>query len=129
MQKRFLIAALMSLLAGIAILIYADIKGPYWQFFRYYVGDVVAVAFLYFVLSLFWKAPAYLRGLAIAAIAVTIEFAQLFGLTPNNGSFLAEIIFGSHFEIWDFLAYGVGLAGAVGIDWLTTKQKRSQPND
>lgn len=119
--RYYIIPAGVSFLVGVTILFY---KGPGWQFFRFYVGDVVAVAFLYFSLSMFWKAPAFLRAGAIAAIAVCIELAQLLGITPKNGAFLTTVIFGSHFEIWDFVAYAVGLAIAVGIDLLILSKKR-----
>lgn len=112
-----------SLLAGILILIYSQLFGPGWQFFRFYVGDVVAVAFLYFVLSLFWAGSAYLRAAIIGTIALAIELAQLFGLTPKNGNFWTQILLGSHFELWDLVAYGVGLTLAVAIEWRFLKPK------
>ena len=116
-HQSFLLPAVGSLLAGLAILVYAALAGPGWQFFRFYMGDVVAVAFLYFVLSLFWLSPMYLRAAMIGAIAVSIELAQLFGLTPKNGNFITEIALGSHFELWDFVAYAVGLTLAMAIEW------------
>ena len=56
-HQRFLLPTMGSFLAGLGILFYTAVSGPGWQFFRFYMGDVVAVAFLYFVLSLFWSGP------------------------------------------------------------------------
>ena len=36
-----------------SILIYTEISDPGWQFFRFYLGDVVAVMFLFFLLRVF----------------------------------------------------------------------------
>ncbi|MEB3830876.1 DUF2809 domain-containing protein [Phormidium sp. CCY1219] len=125
-QTRFLLPSILSFFAGVAILFY---KGPGWQFFRFYVGDVVAVAFLYFLLSLFWKAAAYWRAAAIGAIATAIELAQLWELTPKNGSFVSTIVFGSQFELWDFVAYGVGLAIALAVDFALKRDRQGKTGD
>lgn len=122
-HQQFLLATLGSFLSGIAILVYTELSGPGWQFFRFYIGDVVAVMFLYFLLSLFWSGSVYLRAAMIGTIAVAIELAQLFGLTPKNGNFITQIALGSHFEIWDLVAYGLGLILAVAIEWQWLKQK------
>jgi hypothetical protein len=119
----FLLPSVGTFLAGILILIYSQISAPGWQFFRFYLGDVVAVAFLYFLLSLFWAGSAYLRAAIIGTIALSIEFAQLFGLTPKNGNFLTQITLGSHFELWDLVAYAVGLIFAVALEWRFLKPK------
>ncbi|MBK4730749.1 DUF2809 domain-containing protein [Oxynema sp. CENA135] len=120
-NKQFIWPSVISILLGKAILVY---RGPGWTFFRFYIGDVVAVAFLYFFLSLFWRISCYWRAGAIGAIAVAIEFAQLFKLTPQNDSFLTEIVFGSHFEVWDFLAYFAGLAIAILIENYALVERR-----
>ncbi|MBD2039845.1 hypothetical protein [Microcoleus sp. FACHB-672] len=54
-HKRLVIAWLVFSFAGLAILLY---RGVGWVFLRYYAGDVVGMAFLYFTLSLFWETPA-----------------------------------------------------------------------
>lgn len=108
--------ALACLLAGLGIFVY---RGPGWVFLRYYVGDVVAVAFLYFGLSAVWNGTAAVRAGAVGAFALGIEFAQLLQLTPKDGSLLTEIVFGSSFDAWDLAAYAIGLVGAVAIErWL-----------
>jgi Protein of unknown function (DUF2809) len=119
----FLLPAVGAFLVGVGILIYTEISGPGWQFVRFYLGDVVAVAFLYFGLSFFWCGPMLVRGAIIGMVAVSIEFAQLFGLTPKSGHWIAEIALGSHFEIWDLVAYGVGLTVAMAIEWQMLKHK------
>jgi len=120
----FLVPSLGSLLAGIGILVYAELSAPGWQLVRFYLGDVVAVMFLYFGLSLFWSGSMYLRAAIIGTIAPAIELAQLFGLTPKNGNFFTEIALGSHFELWDLVAYAVGLMVAMAIEWRLVKSRR-----
>ncbi len=116
-RKGYVLSALACLLAGLAIFVY---RGPGWVVLRYYVGDVVAVAFLYFGLSAAWNGPVLARAGAIAAIALGIEFAQLLELTPKDGSLVTEIVFGSSFDAIDLLAYAAGLVGALAIErwWL-----------
>lgn len=121
-QKRYFTPALLCLLAGVGILIY---KGPGWKWLRYYGGDVVVVAFLYFTLSFFYTGSALIRLSIIAAIALVIELAQLFHLTPNNGSLLSTLVFGSNFDYLDLFAYALGLALAILYDLgFTTKRHR-----
>lgn len=76
----------------------------------------IAVAFLYFILSLFWKAPAVYGIGAIALIALLIELAQLLNLTPQHQTLVTEIALGSSFDPWDLVAYPIGLAFAFIIE-------------
>lgn len=118
-QKQFFLSALLCLLAGGAILVY---RGPGWTFWRYYVGDVVAVAFVYFGLSFFWAGALPVRVGLVAAVAVMVEVFQGLHLMPKDASPVVQVLLGSSFDWGDFLAYGVGLAGAVAVDvWLFKK--------
>ncbi|HEY9811707.1 MAG TPA: DUF2809 domain-containing protein [Halomicronema sp.] len=121
-QKRFFPPALFSALAGLSILIY---RGPGWVWLRYYGGDIVAVAFLYFTLSLFYTGSPPIRFSIIATIALFIELAQLFHLTPPNGSLLSTLVFGSNFDYFDLLAYILGLFLAVAYDLSSKPTHRS----
>lgn len=113
MRQKYIFSALTCLLAGLVIFVY---RGPGWVVLRYYVGDVVAVAFLYFGLSALWQGPVLARLGAITAFALGIELAQLLKLTPKDNSLVTEIIFGSSFDPIDFLAYAIGLIAAYAFE-------------
>lgn len=121
-RRRYIFSALICLLAGLVIFVY---RGPGWVVLRYYVGDVIAVAFLYFGLSAMWNGPVLARIGAITAIAVAIEFAQLLKLTPKDDSLITEIIFGSSFDPIDFLAYAIGLIAAYASEWWFLSKRHS----
>jgi hypothetical protein len=124
MNKQFIIPSAICGLTGLLILIY---KGPAWVWLRYYGGDVVSVAFLYFCISLFWQPPALWRAGLVAIIAGVIELAQLWQITPTGGSPVLQVVLGSTADPWDLLAYLLGLILAVGIDqrWLSAAMRPS----
>ncbi len=100
-----------------------------------YLGDVVYAAVFYLGLSLIWSsgtvtAKAVLSGVYVIAI-------ETFQLTPiplqlnrsHNAiiRLFAYLVLGSRFSGWDLLAYGVGLAGMVGLDWFYGGADLSRP--
>jgi hypothetical protein len=76
-----------------------------------YVGNLLAVGFLYCLIQSFVAAPVKPTVLAVLLFAYSIEATQYVHLAAHLGlqhSGLALIVLGSHFEWIDMLAYTVG---------------------
>lgn len=88
-------------------------------FIRPYVGDALAVAFVYCAL----RAATPLRlwpALSISyAIACAVEAGQYFHLLDHLGlanNTIARTLFGYGFELADFVAYAAGAAGVLVVE-------------
>ena len=113
--RRYQLAAAGAfLLAGLSVLVY---RGPGWHFTRGTLGDLFVVGFLYHLLGLFWRGPAAARAGVIAVLAVGIELAQWARIVTTRPSEPLAIVTGSTFDVWDLLAYAVGLTLAVWLEW------------
>lgn len=95
---------------------------------RPYAGDFLATILVYCLLRSFFKAsPWWMAGVALA-ISYLIEGLQYINLLARLGwySRVARIVFGSHFEWGDMLAYtlggGLALAVSVGIAKLNRRR-------
>jgi hypothetical protein len=76
-----------------------------------YVGNLLAVGFLYCLIQSFAAVPTKPTVLAVLLFAYGIEATQYVHLAAHLGlqhSGLALIVLGSHFEWIDMLAYTVG---------------------
>ena len=84
------------------------------RFIRPYAGDFLATIFLYCLLGSFLEASVGWRAGAALSISYLIEGMQYTELLARLGwhSRVARIVFGSHFEWGDMLAYTLG-AGLV----------------
>jgi len=112
--RRFHLAAGCAFLAaGLFVLFY---RGPGWRFTRGTLGDLFVVGFLYHLLSLFWRGPAAARASTIAVLAVGIELAQWARIFTTRASDPLVVVTGSTFDVWDLLAYAVGLTLAVMLE-------------
>jgi len=102
------ITALASLALGAFTAIY---RGPFWRFFRGYVGDVAAAALVFALVSLAWPHRRGVRVAITAAICLTVEIAQALRAPPQSTA--AELLLGGHLDPWDLLAYAIGIALAA----------------
>jgi hypothetical protein len=78
---------------------------------RPYVGDLLAVVFLYCFSQSLMATPTKPTLVAVLLFAYAIEVSQYFHLASHlglNQSGLALLVLGSHFEWIDMLAYTVG---------------------
>jgi len=93
-------------------------RGPFWTFSDAYIGDIGIVACLYFLLALIRPGlkPVY-KLIVISIIAVFVELLQLTGF-PKSLNLAAPFVWvlGSHFDIFDFFFYFIGLFIAFLID-------------
>lgn len=110
----YTIAALLSFALCISVLFYG---GPFHQFIRSSIGDLLAVVFLYFLLGIVRPGSLLLRAAVTGLTACAIESVQLTGIIPHDAPTLVLLLFGSHFDPWDILAYFVGLVVAVAVEY------------
>ncbi len=111
MKRRLVWLAAAALAIGVAVLLY---RGPGRGVIRGHVGDVAATMLVYAVLGMIWRARPMARAAAALGIAALIECGQ----TLWRGQGLAgELLVGSTFDGWDFVAYAIGVA--IAVAWET----------
>jgi glycopeptide antibiotics resistance protein len=111
-HKGYFLAATGLLLLEIFIALFVHDR-----FIRPYAGDFLATILLYCLLGSFFRASEWrLAGVALL-ISYIIEGLQYIDLLGRLGwhSRVARIVFGSHFEWGDMLAYTLGGAVALAI--------------
>ena len=87
---------------------------------RPYVGDLLAVVFLYCLLKSFAAVPTAPTVLAVLLFAYGVEISQYFHLAARLGLGhlqLALVVLGSHFSWLDMLAYTLGALLLLGAEW------------
>lgn len=101
-----------ALAAGALVLAY---RGPGRALVRGHFGDVAATALVY---ALLWLGPCRRSSRAVrAALAMAVATAIELGQTWWTARGLAgELVLGSTFDAWDFVAYGLGVALAWSYD-------------
>jgi hypothetical protein len=95
---------------------------------RPYIGDILAVIFVYCVVRVFVKNPPKLLALYVFLFAVAVEFAQLFGVVRLFGigdDSIVGTIAGGTFDLVDIGLYAVGAGIMFAVQML---EKRKQDN-
>jgi hypothetical protein len=112
--RRFhLIAAGGFLAACVFVFFY---RGPGWRFTRGTLGDLFVVGILYHLLSVFWRGSVAARASVIAGVALGVELAQGAGIFNAKPSDPLVIVTGHTFDVWDLVAYALGIALAVALE-------------
>jgi preprotein translocase subunit Sec61beta len=94
---------------------------------RSFLGDVLAVAWVFYVIRTFVEARANWIAAIAFATGAAVELAQ-FLLTsmdvqiPNRS---LRIFFGATPDWWDILAYAIGAALVLGVDFMTAARGRA----
>lgn len=113
-NKKYALLALLLFIIEVGIAIF--IKD---RFIRPFLGDVLAVIFLYFLAKTFLKATNFMIGLLVLLFAYTLEVLQYFNLVDllGLGKYkLATIVLGSTFDWLDLVAYTIGVVMVVSIE-------------
>ncbi|HZH75046.1 MAG TPA: DUF2809 domain-containing protein [Archangium sp.] len=112
--RRFhLIAAGGFLAACVFVFFY---RGPGWRFTRGTLGDLFVVGILYHLLSVFWRGSVAARASVIAGVALGVELAQWAGIFNAKPTDPLVIVTGHTFDVWDLVAYALGIALAVALE-------------
>lgn len=104
-QKQLVISSVVLFAIGLLIFFFST------GFIRNYGGDVVVVMFLYCLLSLIvgWKPVS--KALVVFSLAALVELLQIFLVPTNNAT--QNLLLGSDFDVWDMVAYGLGLVAML----------------
>lgn len=108
MRKRFLFAGIFCLLFVIEALIALYVRD---RFLRPYVGDMLVVALLYFLVRVLFPEGLKRLPLWIFLFAAAVEVSQYFHLADLLGVGhipAARIILGATFDLKDIACYGAG---------------------
>jgi hypothetical protein len=94
---------------------------------RPYVGDLLAVVFLYCLVRSVVTTPVRPTVAAVLLVAYGIEVLQYLHLLTYVGlqhSRLAALVLGNHFEWGDMLAYTLGALGILAAEHATVLYKQ-----
>jgi hypothetical protein len=94
---------------------------------RPYAGDFLAAILLYCLLKSGWPAPARRVALVALLVSYAIEVAQLAQLLPRLGwqhVRVARLVLGSAFSWGDMLAYTLGAAAVLAVEWWRALPRR-----
>jgi uncharacterized membrane protein len=98
---------------------------------RPYVGDLLAVIFLYCLVKSLAEVPARPTILAVLVVAYLIEISQYFHLATHLGvghSRMALLVLGSHFSWVDMAMYTLGALVLVASEWAMAARRATQRN-
>jgi hypothetical protein len=108
--KRAFVIALAIIVAILHFVIGPNYEGPFKNFLRSYLIDIILPFFLYFLFTLnvnqTWQKLAV--GAGIFVFGGVVEFLQYRGAG----------VFGSTFDPYDFVAYFVGIGTAIAFDFI-----------
>ncbi len=116
----YVLLALGTLALGFGILLY---QGPAQVFIRGTMGDVLAVAFLYAVLSLaLWPSWPW-RLFITLGIAFGLEGLQWLQVVPSDAPQFVRVILGATFDPLDLAAYSLGALPVVILEFVRHRRK------
>lgn len=109
-----LIVAVLLFIVEVLIAVYV-----HDAFVRPYIGDVLVVILLYYLLSSFIKAPVIEMAIGVLLFSYVVETLQYFNIVALIGlsdSKIANIIIGNFFAWADILAYTVGIGVVLVVE-------------
>lgn len=113
-QKKYFSLALILFFVEVFIALFIHDK-----IIRPFIGDLLVVVFLYFLLKSFLKISSLKIAIGVLLFSFSIEIAQYFGLVNILGlsdNRFARIIIGTVFHWLDLLAYLLGILWVYFID-------------
>lgn len=87
---------------------------------RPYIGDLLVVILLYCFVKAFINSHPLKTAIAVLLFSYLIEFSQYLNLVKHLGlqhSRFANVVMGNSFEWIDMIAYTVGIALVVGVEY------------
>jgi hypothetical protein len=109
-KKKIIIVSIQLAVGLLHFFAGSSYNGPYPEFVKGYLIDILLPFALYFLLSLAGKSfkPWYIRGGLVFLIGSTVESLQYFGVH----------ILGQTFDPMDFIMYAAGVLLAIFIDYI-----------
>ncbi len=123
-QKNYFVATVLLFLIEVAIALFVRDK-----FIRPYVGDLLVVMLIYCFVKSFLDATPWKVGLGVLLFSFAIEIGQHFQLVKLLGlehSEVARIVIGTGFAWGDLLAYTLGVAAVLGMEWFVCRRHISE---
>lgn len=125
MKKRIPYMVGFFLLLAIEVLIALFLHGG---FIRYYMGDVIVVWVVYFLVKIFLiNADSYRTAIGVMIFAFVVEFLQYINIVDilglENINFF-RVLIGTSFSVIDLICYVVGTAVAMLVIFLHGKRKK-----
>ena len=117
MKRRIVYILLTIICFAICVLIVALFSQA--RFVRGFIGDVVIISLMYFLIKVFIDAKPLMLALFTLTAAFVVEFLQYFRIIDFLGlehSRVARIVIGSVFDPMDLLAYFIGAILVYAID-------------
>ena len=120
---RFLLFAIILFAVEVYIALYV-----HDSIIRPYVGDYLVVILIYCFVRAFIKAKPLTVAIGVLLFSYLIEtlqyfnFLELIGLKKNR---LAKIVLGHGFEWIDLIAYTLGIATVLLMEWLSSKKHKT----
>lgn len=118
MSPRFDPASFARAVILFAILILLATFGRNLGWIRSFLGDVLAVAWVFYAIRTAIKANAALIALLAFAVGAVVEFAQyiLTSMDVQIPNPILRVVFGATPDWWDVLAYAIGAVLVLSLD-------------
>lgn len=125
MKKRIPYMVGFFLLLAVEVLIALFLHGG---FIRYYMGDVIVVWVVYFLVKIFLvNADGYRTAIGVMIFAFAVEFLQYINIVDilglGNITFF-RVLIGTSFSVIDLICYSAGTAFTMLVIFLHNKRKK-----
>ena len=120
-HKMYFILAVILFLTEVFIAIYV-----HDAIIRPYIGDLLVVILIYCFIKSFVNTPPLKTAIAVLLFAYLVELSQYLNLVKHLGlqrSRLANVVMGNSFEWIDMIAYTLGAAIIVAVEYFLEKRK------
>ncbi|WP_280189433.1 DUF2809 domain-containing protein [Delftia sp. PS-11] len=126
MRWRFDPLSLAWAVALFILLVLLATAGAHWGWVRSFLGDVMAVAWVYAVFKTFIGARVLPLASAALGVGLLVELGQYLASAwhlyiPNRA---LRIVLGSTPDWWDVLAYVLGFAAVLAVEYLFAAKVR-----
>jgi hypothetical protein len=129
MRWRFDPLSMAGAAALFVVLVLLATVGARWGWVRSFMGDVLAVAWVYLLLKAFVGARVLPLALAAFGVGLLVELGQYLAAAwqlqiPNRA---LRIVLGATADVWDVLAYAIGFAAVLAAERLAGAFRAARP--
>jgi hypothetical protein len=129
MRWRFDPHSLAGAAALFVVLLLLATVGARWGWVRSFLGDVLAVAWVYLLLKAFVGARVLSLAFAAFGVGLLVELGQYLAAAwqlqiPNRA---LRIVLGATADVWDVLAYAIGFAAVLAVERLAGAFRAVRP--